>query len=317
MKQNFKTIILFAICTLFLSCQKDPPVPLTGDSDCLEIKYTSVAGLLAWPGVDTICNSVSCNPNNKDEFVYLLGIQSTQVSSLVKRNLVTGEEIILVTNVWRKPDWGINGWILFNHADNQVWKIKANGDSLTLITSDMEGGHNPVWSADGQRLSYVKQIGSTYYNIVCDPTGAHHDTLSYFSFYLGNWSRDNSNICGLSLDYLNVTYQNVISKQVLQPTNNSGSTDYIYSDAVTWTPDSKYIIWANPIGLYKTNVQTNQTVKLREACNRRFYTSLSISSDGNKIIAQRTDQMLANNYLYIKKGLSIIDIDGKKEVIIK
>lgn len=49
-------------------------------------------------------------------------------------------------------------------------------------------------------------------------------------------------------------------------------------------------------------------IALKTSCDGRGYTSLSVSPDGKKIIAQRID---------VESGLCLMDIDGKNEVIIK
>jgi hypothetical protein len=78
--------------------------------------------------------------------------------------------------------------------------------------------------------------------------------------------------------------------------------------AIGWVPNYQDIIWASWEGLYRTNIITKETTLLKTTCTNRFYTALSISPDGKKIIAQRID---------VASGLCLMDIDGKNEVIIK
>jgi Tol biopolymer transport system component len=315
--------LLLLICSLFLSCKKDSPIPavipVENNADCLNLYWTTLSGTIDWPGIDTVYNNPRFNPNNSNEIIYVQGNKTKNKTYLVKRNFSTGQETYIVSDVWSKPDWSSKDWIVFNHADNQVWKIKSNGDSLTLITTNLQGGFNAIWNPDGTKIAYLPS-GRNNYTLICNTNGNSLDTLPYFVSYLTRWSNDGSNICGLAIDYVNVVYQNAFTHQGYQPTNNvldANSTNIIYSDAIDWTPDSQYLIWANPHGIYKTNIITKQTIQIKNACNSKYYSSLSISPDGKKIIAQRYDQKIENNYLYIKSGLSLIDIDGKNEVIIK
>ncbi|MHB8260871.1 MAG: TolB family protein [Bacteroidia bacterium] len=314
------SIIIFIF--FIFSCRKDPPIPTIGNnSECLNLYWTNLSGIINWPGVDTVYNTPRFNPNNSNEIVYVQGITSANKSYLVKRNLGTGQETQIISNIWQMPDWSIKDWIVFNHADNQVWKIKSNGDSLTLITKNMQGGFYAIWSPDGNKIAY-NTAGTPPYTLITDAKGNYLDSLPYFLSYLTRWSEDSLNICGLPKgnDFVDVAYQNVFTHQGYQPTNNvldANASNMIYINAIDWTPDSKSLIWANPHGIYQTNITTKQTIKIKDACNSKYYTSLSISPDGKKIIAQRYDQKLENNYLYIKSGLSLIDIDGKNEAIIK
>jgi Tol biopolymer transport system component len=296
---------ILLVCVLFLTCKKDPPLPNAINEECVDL--TDIP-----PFNDTIYNTPRFNPNNSNEIIYVQGIQSIDKINLVKLNLITGQKTYIITGVWRRPDWSIKDWIVFNHADNQVWKIKSNGDSLTLITPDMQGGHNAIWSPDGNKIAYIQEVGSTSYNLICDENGNHLDTIPYFAFYLNKWSYDNLNICAPAFNGVNVGYENIYTHQISQPTTNTidaHSTNLIYIDAVDWMPDSKSIVWTNPYGIYKTNIATKQTTIIKTICGKSGpYVNLSVSPDGSKIIAQRED---------VFSGLCLMDIDGKNEVIIK
>jgi hypothetical protein len=287
---------------VFFTCKKDPSIPNKNASqECNNSTY--------YPVGDTLYNLPRFNPNNANEIIYLQGIQSTHITNLVKRNLITGKETFIVNNVWQMSDWNVKDWIVFNHADNQVWKIKSNGDSLTLITTNMQGGFYAIWSPDGNKIAY--NTGVHPYTLICDANGNYLDSLPYQISYLTQWSKDGSNICGLAKDYINIVYQNVYTHQGYQPTNNipiAHSINTISAFSIGWLPNSQDIIWASWQGLYKTNIITKQTTLLKPTCTNRYYTAFSISPDGQKIIAQRID---------VASGLCLMDIDGKNEVIIK
>jgi tricorn protease-like protein len=306
------------LAVILITCKKDPQIPSEFNTDCIDFTWSTLSGVIAVG--DTNYYYPRFNPKNSNEIIYVQGNKTDNKSYIVKYNILANQETYIIDNILRRPDWSSKDWIVFNHGDNQVWKIKSNGDSLTLLTPDLKGGHNAVWNQDGNKIAYVYEGGPSDYTLICDETGKHLDSLPYFSFYLNQWSSDGGNICGLSNDYANVLYQNVYTHAVYHPTNNvldEHSTNMIYLDGIAWTPDSKFLIWANPHGIYKTNINTWETKKIKTACASKYYSGISISPDGQKIIAQRGDQKLENNYLYIKTGLSLIDIDGQNEVILK
>ncbi len=152
MKIKFSVLL---ICLFFLSCKKDPPIspPVGNNTDCLNLSWTNISGIINWPGIDTVYNTPRFNPANANEIVYVKGITSANKSYVAKRNLNTGQETQIISDVWSKPDWSVKDWIVFNHADNQVWKIKSNGDSLTLLTTNMQEGFDALWSPDGNKIA--------------------------------------------------------------------------------------------------------------------------------------------------------------------
>ena len=294
--------ILLFICCFFLTCKKDPPISKQVIDDC---DTTTI-----YPLRDTAYSNPRFNPNNPNEIIYTKTKKNSTETILVKRNLVTGQETFIVSDIWQMPDWSVKDWIVFNHADNQVWKIKSNGDSLTLLTTNMQGGFDAVWSPDGNKIAY--NMTRDPYTLICDENGSPLDSLPYQINYLTQWSKDGNNICGLAKDYVNIAYQNIYTGQGHQPTNNADNPDgsnIISSFAIGWLPNSQDIIWSSWNGLYKTNIATNKTTLLKTIChNWRYYVSLSISPDGKKIIAERVD---------VPSGLCLMDIDGTNEVIIK
>ena len=293
------------ICLLFFTCKKDPPLPNRANAQqCNDTTH--------YPIGDTTYNAPRFNPNNSNEIIYVRAAASGLGTRLVKRNLTTGQETFIVNDVRNQPDWSVKDWIVFNHEDNQVWKIKSNGDSLQQLTT--QGGLEAIWNKTGDRIIYWLQKGqtaNTYYNFITDVNGNTIDTLFYpFTLNCGSWSYDNTKIASYCYTY-DVGEIDLVTKQTTKitdsPPDNSGQGKNIITD-IDWMPNSQDIIWANEAGLYKTNIYTKQTTTLKIACDGRFYVYLSVSSDGKKIIAQRID---------VPSGLCLMDIDGKNEIIIK
>jgi len=51
-------------------------------------------------------------------------------------------------------------WLAFaNFANNSIYKIKLNGDSLTKLTFNGDKDQSPAWSPDGEWILYVRPIG--------------------------------------------------------------------------------------------------------------------------------------------------------------
>lgn len=62
----------------------------------------------------------------------------------------TGEARQVASNACYGLDWSSTGWLIYTGIDRKIWKVKANGDSLTQLTFG-EGFHNnATWNPNGQ-----------------------------------------------------------------------------------------------------------------------------------------------------------------------
>ncbi|HEX7413429.1 MAG TPA: hypothetical protein VF411_05230, partial [Bacteroidia bacterium] len=240
---KLKIFIVFS-CLLFLTCRKDPPLPI---HECVDVADIPTFN-------DTIYNTPCFNPNNSNEIIYVQGIQSIHKSNLVKQNLSTGHKTYIISDIWQKPDWSVKDWIVFNHADNQVWKIKTNGDSLQQLTS--QGGLEAIWDKTGNKIAYWTETGigqtNTYYTFITDISGNIMDTLfEPFLTHHGSWSYDNTKIASYCY-IIDVGYIDLSTKQMTKITSNSpdngGQARDVIRD-IDWMPDSQNVVWCNGFGI--------------------------------------------------------------------
>src|ERR1700740_610146 len=230
------------ICLFFLSCKRDTSVPA---NNAVNTNKPCIDTLKIPPFNDTTYAYPRFNPNNSNEIIYVQSIHSQNIVRIVKKNLSTGAETFIIDSIWGIPDWSTKDWVVFNHADNQVWKIKSNGDSLTLLTTNMQGGFYAIWGSDVSKIAYNSSWPVS--TLICNENGNVIDSLPYNVNYLGQWSKDGKYICGLANegDDANIVYQNVFTKVAFKPTNNTLNTTSSnrITCYVSWTPDSQNIIW--------------------------------------------------------------------------
>ncbi|OFY87078.1 MAG: hypothetical protein A3K10_06355 [Bacteroidetes bacterium RIFCSPLOWO2_12_FULL_31_6] len=309
MQTKWKIVLFFFFTMFFTHCKKDAAIHPTVEDECVNFPPSSSPLGYQYQQPEITYNAPCFNPSNPNEIIFIRGHYSAQYTELVKYNFITkNEQILLNSNqIWGHPNWGISGWILLNKGDNQVWKIKDNGDSLTQLTSQF--GLDAIWSPDGSQFAYWVQIGSTYYTFFSDVNGNVFDTLLYPNIaYQAAWSPDGSKIATnftYKLSYFDLNTKQTISVYI--PPNSSA----IYS--VSWLSDSESIIWCSDDGFFITNINTQTTTQIKTACSSKKYIHPSVSN--NKIIIQRFDSklLISENTIVTENNLYMMDANGNNE----
>jgi len=100
----------------------------------------------------------------------------------------------------RHPDWSPDGqWVVFS-LNNNICKIKSNGDSLVQLTTGVQAAF-PSWSQDGSKIAY-----DVFYSDVNDGLWVMDNDGGNKSKFTTvgrdpDWSSDNLNIICSSFDY--------------------------------------------------------------------------------------------------------------------
>lgn len=99
------------------------------------------------------------NPNNSCEVAYIRknNYEPTLQQEIWVFNMSTDESQMIADDIYSNLDWGSNGWLLYTGDGFQLYKVKANGDSLTQLTD--QGGFNVAgkWNPSGTIAWYSNQ----------------------------------------------------------------------------------------------------------------------------------------------------------------
>jgi hypothetical protein len=75
-------------------------------------------------------------------------------------NTATRQPRLLLRDVGCGLSWSSRGWLALERH-GQLWKMKANGDSLTQLTPAQPSSQLPVWSPSGQQLACWREHGAS------------------------------------------------------------------------------------------------------------------------------------------------------------
>ena len=77
----------------------------------------------------------------------------------------------MAKNVSYSPNWSKKNWIIYTGINNQLWKIKNNGDSLIQLTNTNTYNNHAKWNLSGTKYVYYDasafnfKIANEYGNI--------------------------------------------------------------------------------------------------------------------------------------------------------
>lgn len=266
------------------------------------------------------------NPLNVNEFIYLTQ-DSLFYNSLIKYNLITKKETVILSGqrIVRQPKWGKNGWILFAGLNLQIFKVKDNGDSLTQLTSVYSNTYPEWFGIDKIFFSVASGSDKIAGNKIIGFDGTRLDSIQATvmnTVIIYNSINDLMELAGLGGGVSDIVFMNLKSKQLNYLIKDTSKIIH-YTTGVTWHPNNKDIYYSTTVvgennsglvGICRLNKDSKENVLIKNACNSRSYSLLSISPDGKKIIAERQDyQLMPDNNLLKKSDICIMDIDGRNE----
>lgn len=301
-KTNLILNLILGLSLFFIKCKRDVKIiPINSPTnDCIDIPAFQGTGF----GYNYITNGKPIyyapvlNPNNNNELLIL-----KQDSAFIYNRISKLTSFLFKFPFLAKVSWSIKNWMLIGGSDQKIYKIKPNGDSLTLLVNTTNNSF-PIWNDDGNFFSAVNNnINKT---IIYTVLGIPIDTIEFTNLPFSSWGGNNKIISG----------RNKLFVYDL----NTHSTNYFYDlgtiGAITgcfWLNNNE-IIWSHIYGILKTNILTNQTTLLKNTCNSNIYSYPSYDKILNKIIWRKQIQSYVDKYnVKAENKIIITDVDCNNE----
>ena len=262
----------------------------------------------------------SFNPRNPHEIAYeKADYRNNANSGLYTANLDTRQSRLIRAGIDAalQVRWGPTGWLAMTR-DLQVWKVKANGDSLTQLTNTTYH-YQPQWSPDGQRLVCLEDQSARSTLVFIDPNGRPLGQLGRIpASYCQSWSPDGTKLLvtyrGPSGDY-GLGLHDLTTHQTTQLVNMQRPDGNVaHLTGAVWLPDSRNVVWTNDDGIFTFDTQTRQSTRLHAGCGTRLYEHPDVSADGRTIVVCRTDKDSKDGMVINwSANIWLMDIDGRNE----
>lgn len=252
------------------------------------------------------------NPNNPYEIVYQRKRNNTlgQEYELWVFSFCTGEANKIATNMYYNLDWGSNGWIIYTGTGHQIYKVKSNGDSLSVITNQSGFNRAGKWNPSGTLFWNNRDDGIT----IQDINGEIEHTLS-IPFDSRDWVDDSTLIGttnGFHLYKLSIPNDNLISLH---------NATICYSCPSIYDRKHHEIYLANGGGLYRYSLDGTNQIELIKA----EYPSYQL---GKGSYQPETDKIVINlmradwkdsinaDHIWVRGDALLLDSDGSNDRII-
>jgi hypothetical protein len=294
-KENTKTSddppIIQKIDSLLLNCEKLPATPQPfgwQDSTINENKNI---------------NAFFYNPLNNFEIIYQVNGDIFGYNKVFLYNTNTKQNLFLFNNGNYQAQINNKGWIVFNSNDNNIYKIKANGDSLKQLTFN-NISNDPKWDytnttiyffkkatlSSPSQLTQINTKGQELNSVPIEYTNSAFAKKTSKLFYLKNFS----NRVTVFLKDMATNSETLIISSNKQ--SNIQQNDF-FNLSIDNTDENMY--WTNFDGIYKYNLSNSKIDTLYKNCENSLFINPILSIKNNKMtFVHKKIKVINNNILF-------------------
>lgn len=189
---------------------------------------------------------------------------------------------------------GADGLIVFVRT-NQIFTISANGTGLTQLT-DRNQNFRPVWSPNGHRIAFIKQVGTSKDLWVMRADGTHKHQLTHLgSVYGPSWSPNGQRLAfgspTLQIVHATWPYGSTPHAVLAAPFVGDPLQTWDVDGRVAWSPDGVHLAFYahdfpdSPDNYLLVLNRSQKTVREYDAiggscCGEGYFADPAFSPDG-------------------------------------
>lgn len=234
---------------------------------------------------------IVCSSHNSE--LFFLEKDYTNLSnsfSLFSLNLCTSQKTKLCTDILLKPSISKKGWLIFTRTDNQLWKMKCNGDSLTQVSNNNSINSYPIWNNSKDLFCFRYANGGYYQCYIANDSGTILDSIPQFKNYTEKyWVDDNIYaISPLGGSNIKIDVYNLITKKsdnvisINLPPNESINSLFV-------NENQSLLFWSTINNFNILTLNTNTSKAYNVGRSNTNLVSFSISKDEQNILFNRVN----------------------------
>jgi hypothetical protein len=349
MRRYLSTILTILASVLLFSCEKDKALEKRsekGNADCVTFNTSEcVIGPVIRKKMPAYERAVF-DPVDGDELILERKVASSEYD-LVKYDLSSGALIQLKDQIRIASDltWSVQGWIAFSGLDDwNIWKIREDGSGLTQL-ADAPQALSPEFYPEGKKLIYSRRMEYSNYDLENDPS-LYEDykimTIDLNGTELDSFCREDPSghcypwyKCSMAPDGNRIAApdeKGLPDEMAIYDLNGerlSYDFDFFGKEIskivdIEWHPDNErvFFIYRNGGadirgGIVVWHLSSGQTRIMRKGCDNRNYIDLSISPDGERLVAIRRDSEMKDCKIIDEARPVIMEIDGSDERVLE
>lgn len=272
----------------FLSCKKDkkiePSTPtvinIPVDTSYYVCK-TIQAGPAPFGWRDSTTNSnqnintFMFNPANPNEVILVVNGDGFGFNKMYSYNIPSTKLTYIATVSDFPPSINKYGWVLFSNQQNSIYKVKANGDSLTLL-SISNTCKNPQWDSSGINFYYYQgqYINVSSQIILADANGKSINSIGAELPFIASFHKTGKMIYMKTQNNSVTLFARHMASQIEKPlitgpyNPNSGVSFY---DNLTLDNDDNYFYWSNTSGIFRCSLASLAIDTVLKNCDNVKY----------------------------------------------
>lgn len=309
--------LLVVIVLLFSGCRKkgEEPVPAPADVPlpALPSFIPSCAALppepkpFGWQDstIDEEKNilAYTFNPQNPDQIIYMRAGSITGFFPFYNFDLITGNKKLLGNAGYFLPSLSNNGWLIYSTIDNNIIKIKVNGDSLKQITTDYKS-LSPQWDYQGKGFYYFKEANQSIGSQLVKVNQEGNVVVVMFPADLPQFAvfhkSDQLLYCQTSGSLATLVQRNADTQQervLVSPFNSK--TGKVHFNNLCVDLSDEFCFWSNDYGIFRCHLASLKTDTLFKNCENRIFNWPQVSmTTGELCFSLQIKKVIGHSVLF-------------------
>jgi hypothetical protein len=231
-------------------------------------------------------NAFFRNPVNADEVVFVVNGDMYGFNKMYSLHIPSRRMTFHGNLGPYLPQINKYGWIVYSNSENNIFKVKTNGDSLTQLTSQ-KISHDPKWDYTGNFIYYFQEA---HFNvptqlIKINSKGINVSGLPIEMQYTAVFKQSDKIIFLRTRDNTVTLVQrdmsNYIEKDLISGPYQPRSP--LFFDNLTLDNNDQNIYWSNKDGIFKCSLTDLKTQILFKNCDNQKYINPIISYKTNEL----------------------------------